>query len=399
MRHAGLTAATVALAGLLVGANASAQPCTGNACRGIDLNVIERCVWVTNSGGRPAIAELRWRGEVIPVALEAPDASKIPGATPPSAQEQRRAADCAGFERSKAMLDRTRAQGANIPLGNIDRAVAECRANPPAGAVAATTPEQGQHDRKYEALLGRDRPIFRVRPQAPGGACIAALTEVTAYAANESNVASLAAVRQQAAAVAAKPALAAVAPTVVVPKCPDARSTVAAPASYKGPYAEIGVVRRIIGIPVNLDYEAVKAELQKLGRPMTERAGVLSLSVESKCASDTVQFYFTDDKKQLYSAGITWEGITEVEARAALDAVEAEFGARWYEKTVTTSTGTTVFRYWQCVDPPPAYTDAAEVFLSDRCHYVARFDVPSRLSVSYINQSVRRAYDQARSRR
>lgn len=154
--------------------------CTGDACSAIALKDDDDCLMLQSKSEKEVTAELALKdGAKLTLALEGADAKKAAARESNSASAKRKAADreCGKVMASWRMIEDMRAQGTTIPKGDIDAKAAQCQA-----AAKTETASAGYHYSIFEPLTGSQYPVYRVRPTAKDGKCVAR-SNLTAYTA------------------------------------------------------------------------------------------------------------------------------------------------------------------------------------------------------------------------
>jgi hypothetical protein len=145
-----------------------ATPCTGDACKEVELKEVDNCLWLQSSSAKPVEAELTLEsGAKIALVLEAADAAKAKrqaDAGEVAVQTKQRAAECTSALTSEKLLEDLRKSGTPVPLGEIDTTASECRVEAQAREAAKkTAPVVGYHYSIYSPLSNNEYPVFRAK--------------------------------------------------------------------------------------------------------------------------------------------------------------------------------------------------------------------------------------------
>ena len=143
-------------------------PCSGNACMSVDVETIDRCVWLRSSAGDAVQAEVRLTGETVKMALEKPDLAKVAKEAPRGSATARQLA-------ARKRLDELRRQGQNIPY---DPKVEGPRDAPAPGPTVDKS--RAWHGTKYDPVWMKDRPVFHARVDRAGG-CVTDPGQILSY--------------------------------------------------------------------------------------------------------------------------------------------------------------------------------------------------------------------------
>ena len=143
-------------------------PCSGNACMRIEVETVDRCVWLRSSADDVVQAEVRLTGETVKMALEKPDLAKVATEAPRGSATARQAA-------ARKRLDELRRQGHNIPY---DPKVEGPRDAPAPGPTADRS--RAWHGTKYDPVWMKDRPVFHARIDRAGG-CVTDPGQILSY--------------------------------------------------------------------------------------------------------------------------------------------------------------------------------------------------------------------------
>jgi hypothetical protein len=149
-------------------------PCTGEACKEIELREFDDCLWLQSKSEKPIATKLTLEsGTTLTLALEGADAAKAKreesAASGPARQmTAARAAECDKALKSAALLENARREGTNVEASDIDATAAACRAEQAAAdaarkSAATAPPVIGYHYSIYYALSGTEYPVFRAK--------------------------------------------------------------------------------------------------------------------------------------------------------------------------------------------------------------------------------------------
>jgi len=143
-------------------------PCSGNACMRVEIETVDRCVWLRSSAEDVVQAEVRLATETVKITLEKPDMAKVVKEAPGGSLTARQAA-------ARKRLDELRRQGHNIPY---DPKVEGPRDAPATGP--AVDRSRAWHGTKYDPIWMKDRPVFHARIDRAGG-CVTDPAEILSY--------------------------------------------------------------------------------------------------------------------------------------------------------------------------------------------------------------------------
>lgn len=143
-------------------------PCSGNACTRVEVETVDRCVWLRSSAEDVVQAEVHLATETVKLTLEKPDMAKVVKEAPRGSVTARQAA-------ARKRLDELRRQGQNIPY---DPKVEGPRDAPAAGPTVDRS--RAWHGTKYDPIWVKDRPVFHVRIDRAGG-CVTDPGEILSY--------------------------------------------------------------------------------------------------------------------------------------------------------------------------------------------------------------------------
>jgi len=147
---------------------AKATPCTGDACKEVELRDVDDCLWLQSSSEKQVAAELTLEsGAKLALPLEAADAAKAKrqAGAGEAVSPRHSPAECRKALASAEMLEKLRASGTNVVAGEADTIAAECRADTAAAEAAKKTSVTvtGYHYSIYSALSGHEYPVFRAK--------------------------------------------------------------------------------------------------------------------------------------------------------------------------------------------------------------------------------------------
>ena len=143
-------------------------PCSGNACTRVEVETLDRCVWLRSSAEDVVQAEVRLATETVKLTLEKPDMAKVVKEAPRGSVTARQAA-------ARKRLDELRRQGQNIPY---DPKVEGPRDAPAAGPTVDRS--RAWHGTKYDPIWMKDRPVFHARIDRAGG-CVTDPAQILSY--------------------------------------------------------------------------------------------------------------------------------------------------------------------------------------------------------------------------
>lgn len=143
-------------------------PCSGNECSRVDVETVDRCVWLRSSAEDVVQAEVRLTGETVKMTLEKPDMAKVVKEGPRVSATARQAA-------ARKRLDELRRQGHNIPY---DPKVEGPKDAPAPGP--ALDRSRAWHGTKYEPLWMKNYPVFHARIDRAGG-CVTDPGQILSY--------------------------------------------------------------------------------------------------------------------------------------------------------------------------------------------------------------------------
>ena len=132
-------------------------PCAGNACRRVEVETANRCVWLRSSAEDVVQAEVRLATEIVKMTLEKPDMAKVVKEVPRGSVTARQAA-------ARKRLDELRRRGHDIPY---DPKVEGPRDAPATGPTVDHS--RAWHGTKYDPIWVKDRPVFHARIDRAGG--------------------------------------------------------------------------------------------------------------------------------------------------------------------------------------------------------------------------------------
>jgi hypothetical protein len=134
----------------------------------VEVETIDRCVWLRSAADGVVQAEVRLSGETVKMTLEKPDLAKVAKEAPQSSTTARQAA-------ARKRLDDLRRQGHNIPY---DPKVEGPRDAP----TAAPTVDRSRawHGTKYDPVWMKDYPVFHARIDRAGG-CVTDPGQILSY--------------------------------------------------------------------------------------------------------------------------------------------------------------------------------------------------------------------------
>jgi hypothetical protein len=142
--------------------------CSGNACMRVDVETIDRCVWLRSSAEDVVQAEVRLAGETVKMTLEKPDLAKVVKEAPRGSATARQAA-------ARRRLDELRRQGHNIPYDPKVEGLRDASAPGPTGDRS-----RAWHGTKYDPVWMKDRPVFHARIDRAGG-CVTDPGQILSY--------------------------------------------------------------------------------------------------------------------------------------------------------------------------------------------------------------------------
>jgi hypothetical protein len=143
-------------------------PCSGNACTRVEVETVDRCVWLRSSAEDVVQAEVRLATETVKVTLQKPDMAKVVKEAPRGSVTARQAA-------ARKRLDELRRQGQNIPY---DPKVEGPRDAPATGPTVDRS--RAWHGTKYDPIWMKDRPVFHARIDRAGG-CVTDPGQILSY--------------------------------------------------------------------------------------------------------------------------------------------------------------------------------------------------------------------------